>query len=123
LQSIQSDVSYILANNNDIDWTYKKRLKLESMLLLLSRPVMCMDSLSIAGLTVHLQHQLLSCRNIQLNPLKNNNNLSKLKLLEVYFSQYTNYDIYSKLSNEPQPTSSKIKVCKKCFHYIRECNI
>lgn len=32
---------------------------------------MCLDILPIAGSTVRLQHQLLSCRNISLNPLKN----------------------------------------------------
>lgn len=47
------------------------KLKLKSKLLLVSCPVLCMDASPIAGLTVNLQHQMLSCRTIELNPIKN----------------------------------------------------
>jgi len=67
-----SDLKKIMAENSHINWTFEKKLKLESMLLLASRPVMCMDSSPIAGLAVNLQAQIFSCRKIELNPLKTN---------------------------------------------------
>jgi len=59
-----------MAENSHVFCSYKKKLKLESILLLVPRPAMCVDSSSIACLMVNLQHQILSYRNIELNPLK-----------------------------------------------------
>lgn len=71
------------------------------MLILVSHPGMCMDSSSIAGLTVNLQHQLLSCRKIVLNPFKNNFNSLKLNLPE----------------NESLSTSLQMVVSLKYFYF------
>jgi len=65
------DMNEIIADNSHVHWTYKKKLKLERMLLLASRPVMCIDSSPIAGTVINLQHQMINCRSIKLNPLKN----------------------------------------------------
>jgi len=101
-----------LAKNNHINWTYKKRLKLESMLLLISRPSMCMDSLPIAGLAIHLQHQLLSCRTIDINPFNNKDIYSKLESLpKDFLNDLSNKTLStSKLSNESQHISSDLMV-------------
>ncbi|XP_025205151.1 myosin-2 heavy chain-like [Melanaphis sacchari] len=68
--SIQSDLNRIIAQCSPKHCSYKRRLKIESKLIRLNFPVMCMDPSPIAGLTVQLQHQLLSRRTIILNPLK-----------------------------------------------------
>lgn len=99
-----------MAENSHINWTYKRRLKLESTLLLLSRPAMCMDSSPIAGLTVYLQHQMLSCRKIKLNPLKYNTKSKSIKV-DLFDNLDENTLITSKLSNKPQKDSSIITVC------------
>lgn len=113
LQSIQNDLNQILAENSHINWTYQKRLKLESMLILVSHPVMCMDSSPIAGLTVNLQHQMLSCRSIMLNPLNNKYTYSKYKSLglDMLTDSYDDMLFTSELSNKSQQSSSsKLKV-------------
>lgn len=90
---------------------------LESKLLKLSNPVMCMDRSPIAGLTVQLQHQLLSCRNICLNPIKQSSTSSKLNPSET--DNFNDELFTSKLSNESQNASSKMMVSLKYFY----CNI
>lgn len=40
-------------------------------MLLLSNPVICVDSLPIVGTAALMQHHFTSCRSICLNPLKN----------------------------------------------------
>lgn len=69
-QSIQSDVNRIIEKCKPAHCSYEQRLKIESDLLRLNFPVMCMDTAPISGLVVQLQHQLLSRRTINLNPLK-----------------------------------------------------
>jgi len=61
-----------------------------------------MDSSPIAGFTVHLQHQILACRSIQLNPLKNKYTPPKLK----------SFDLLDSCSSTPR-FSNKQKVCSK----------
>lgn len=68
--SIESDLNRIIAQCSPAHCSYEQRLKIESKLIKLNFPVMCMDPSPIAGLTVQLQHQLLSRRTIALNPLK-----------------------------------------------------
>lgn len=65
-----------------------------------------MDSSPIAGLTVHLQHQMLSFRSVQLNPLKNDYASSKLKSFDLLDS-YSDKLFTQKLSDEQQKISSK----------------
>jgi len=78
---------------------------------------MCMDSSPIAGLVVNLQHQMLSCRTIVLNPLKRKYNCSNQKLLKTDLYNESNDNIKtSMLSNKPQKESSKLMVRrKKCL--------
>lgn len=85
-----------------MNWSYKKRLKLESMLILVSHPLMCMDSSPTSGLTVNLQHQLLSCHTIILNPFKNNFNSSKVNLSEndLQINLHKNIPTISKSSSQ-----------------------
>lgn len=113
-------MNQIIAENSHINWTYEKKLKLESMLLMVSHPAMCMDSSPIAGLAIHLQHQMLSCRSIQLNPLKNKCASSKTKLIEMNVSNDLDEDnlFMSTLSDEPQTEPSKIKVCFKRYNFF-----
>ncbi|VVC40290.1 Hypothetical protein CINCED_3A000795 [Cinara cedri] len=108
--SIQSDFNQIISEHNYMNWSYNKRLKLESMLTLVSHPVMCMDSSHIAGLTVNLQHQLLSCRKIILNPLKNNFKSSKLNLSHNDLTNdfYQDTQFTSNSSNESQRVTSQL---------------
>lgn len=95
-----------------MNWSYNKRLKLESMLTLVSHSSMCMDSSFIAGLTVNLQHQLLSYRKIILNPLKNNFKFSKLNTSQndLKGGSYQDIKSTSNSSNESQRVSSKLMV-------------
>lgn len=112
-----SDVNQIVAENSHINWTYKMKLKLESKLLLLSKPAMCMDSSSIAGLTVNLQHQLLSGRTIQLNPLKKKYPFSSKSISSIDSSNNSAGNVStSMLSNKK---SSELTVSYKCLllHY------
>lgn len=88
------------------------------MLLLISNPVMCMDSSPIAGLTINLQHQILSCRSINLNPLKKKYTPSKLKPLEINLIDDLNILHTSDLSNKLQGTLSKLIVSLKVFILI-----
>lgn len=91
------------------------KLKLESKLLLLSKPAMCVDSSPIAGLTVNLQHQLLSGRTIQLNPLKKKFS-SKLISSSIDSSNNSAGNIStSMLSNELPCKSSELMVSYKCL--------
>jgi len=70
-----------------------------------------MDSSPIAGLVVNLQHQMLSCRTIVLNPLKRKNNCSKPKLIKTdLYNEFNDNINTSKLSNEPKEKSSKLMV-------------
>lgn len=86
----------------------------------MSRPVMCMDSSPIAGLTVYLQHQMLSYRKIKLNPLNNKYNASKSKLTKVDLFNDLDEDtlITSKLSNKPQRDSSIMAVCFVSYIFV-----
>lgn len=111
-----SDMNRIIAENSHINWTYRKRLKLESMLLKVNNPVLCMDSSPIAGLTVHLQHQMLSCRTIQLNPLKYKHTSSKLNPLGTNLHTSSGMSFTKNLPNESQGASSKLIVCLKYFY-------
>jgi len=65
-----------------------------------------MDSSPIAGFTVRLQHQILSCRSIQLNPLKNKYTPPKLKSFDLLDSCSST----PILLNEQQKVSSKLMV-------------
>jgi len=73
-------------------------------LLLQNFPVMCTDSSPIAGLTVQLQHQLLSRRTITLNPLKVKHNDSS------NFEMYLSKKLQDERLNESQNESSKLMV-------------
>lgn len=113
-----SDINQIVAENSQINWTYKMKLKLESKLLLLSKPAMCMDSSPIAGLTVNLQHQLLSGRTIILNPLKKKYTFSsKLISSPIDSSNNSAGNILSTsmLSDELPCKSSELMVSYKCL--------
>ncbi|CAH1724069.1 unnamed protein product [Aphis gossypii] len=68
--SIESDLNRIIAQCSPAHCSYEQRLKIESKLIKLNFPVILTDPSPIAGLTVQLQHQLLSRRTIALNPLK-----------------------------------------------------
>lgn len=109
-----------MAETTHINWTYKRKLKLESTLLMMSHPAMCMDSSPIAGLTVYLQHQMLSYRKIKLNPLNNKYNSSKSKLTKEDLFDDLDEDtlITSKLSNKLQRDSSMMTVCFVWFIHI-----
>lgn len=115
-------MNQIITENDKINWTYERRLKLESKLLLMYNPVMCMDTSPIAGLTLHLQHQMLSCRKIKLNPLKANLKTSKFESAEDDFSKDTfeHLSLESKFSDEPRD-SYKILVCFKDIFYHKKC--
>jgi len=63
-----------------------------------------MDSSPVAGLTVHLQHQLLSRRTINLNPLKVKNNDSFN--YEMYLSKKLEIDRL----NKSEKSSSELMV-------------
>jgi len=65
-----------------------------------------MDSSPIASFTVHLQHQILNCRSIQLNPLKNKYTPPKLKSFDLLDS----FSSTPRLSNEQQKISLKLMV-------------
>ncbi|XP_001942883.2 golgin subfamily A member 4 [Acyrthosiphon pisum] len=96
--SIQSDVDRIIAKCSPAYCSYEQRLKIESQLILRNFPVMCIDSSPIAGLTVHLQNQLLSRRTISLNPLKVKNNDSSN--LEMNLSKKLQEDRLNESQNE-----------------------
>jgi len=68
-----------------------------------------MDSSPIAGLAINLQHQMLNCRSIHLNPIKNNFISSKLKSFDLLDSR-SNTFFTPKLSNKQQKISSKLMV-------------
>ncbi|XP_015374960.1 PREDICTED: uncharacterized protein LOC107169665 isoform X2 [Diuraphis noxia] len=68
--SILRDVDRIIEKCKPTYCSYERRLKIESKLLKLNFPVMCMDPSPVCGLTVKLQHDLLSRRTMCLNPLK-----------------------------------------------------
>lgn len=72
-----------------------------------------MDSSPISGLTVYLQHQMLSYRKIKLNPLNNKYNTSMSKSIKVDLFDDLDEDtlMTSKLSNKPQSDSSIMVVC------------
>jgi len=63
-----------------------------------------MDSSPIAGLVVHLQHQLLSRRTINLNPLKVINNDSS------NFEMHLSKKLQEDRLNKSQKPSSKLMV-------------
>jgi len=71
-----------------------------------------MDMSPVAGLTVQLQHQMLSGRRIKLNPLKENHKTSKFECVADDFSNDTfgHLSLNSKFSDEPRD-SSQISVC------------
>jgi len=97
-------VDRIIAKCKPAYCSYEQRLKIESKLLQQNFPVMCMDSSPIAGLTIQLQHQLLSRRTITLNPLKVKN----------YNSSNSEMDLSKQLQdcrlNKSQKSSSKLMV-------------
>lgn len=78
------------------------------MLILVSHRVMCMDSSPISGLTVNLQHQLLSQRTIILNPFNNHLNSSKVNLSENDLPD---------ASNSLKLKSSKLVVSRKYLYF------
>jgi len=108
-QSIQSDLNRIIAQCSPAHCSYEQRLKIESELIRLNFPVMCMDPSPLAGLTVQLQHQLLSRRTITLNPLNViNNDSSKFEMDLLNKSQE---DTLPKTKlNKSQKSSSKLMV-------------
>lgn len=80
------------------------------MLILVSHPVMCMDSSPIAGLTVNLQHQMLSCRSIVLNPLNNKYPKYKSLGIDMLKESYDDLLFISKPTNKLQQSfSSKVR--------------
>ncbi|XP_060835614.1 uncharacterized protein LOC132918419 [Rhopalosiphum padi] len=105
--SIQSDLNRIIAQCSPAHCSYEQRLKIESELIRLNFPVMCMDPSPLAGLTVQLQHQLLSRRTITLNPLNViNNDSSKFEMDLLNKSQE---DTLPKTKlNKSQKSSSKL---------------
>lgn len=111
-QSIQSDINQIIAENSHLNWTYERRLKLEQMLLLVTRPAFCFDSSPIAGLAVHLQHQMLSVRDVELNPLKNGSYSKKNSSEKSSNNISDNILPISKLSNKTFNRFSKSMVSK-----------
>lgn len=82
------------------------------MILVVTHPVLCMDASPIAGLTLHLQHQMLSCRTINLNPLKKQHTSTKLNPLgiDLLKNSYDDKSFTTNLSNESQRASSKLIV-------------
>lgn len=74
MQSILSDVNRILSDNSHMNWSYMKRLKIESLILLSSYPKICVDSLDNPELTALLQQNILEAHKFDvttLNPFKN----------------------------------------------------
>lgn len=109
-------MNQIIIENDQINWTYERRLKLESKLLLLYYPAMCMDMSPVAGLTVQLQHQMLSCRRVELNPLKKKQKTAKFECVaeDVSNDTFKQLLLQSKFSDVPRD-SSKILVCFVCY--------
>lgn len=116
-----------MAENSHINWTYEKRLKLESKLLLITHPVLCMDSSPIAGLTINLQHQLLSGRTIELNPIKNKDFSSENKSQNIDLLNNSHDDIKynSAFTNEESSESSESEVSSVVvlneFYTLMQC--
>lgn len=82
-----------------------------------------MDSSPIAGLTVQLQHQLLSGRTIDLNPLKHGHVSSNLKSskLEMFNDLYPSFkdSIYdNKINSSNLLNKLKSESSKKMVSYI-----
>lgn len=78
------------------------------MLILVSHPVMCMDSSPVAGLTVNLQHQMLSCRSIVLNPLNNKYPKYKSLGIDMFTDSFDDMLFTPKPTNKSQQSSSKV---------------
>ncbi|XP_050521576.1 uncharacterized protein LOC126894536 isoform X2 [Daktulosphaira vitifoliae] len=70
--SVMNDVNQLLIQNKTDNWSYEKKLKLESLLILASHPELCMDSSPSTGLAVKMQLNTSGSKIYELNPLKIN---------------------------------------------------
>lgn len=106
-QSVLQDTNNLIALIDDGKWTNKMKLRLESKIILLNHPVMCMDILPATGVALNLQHFLLSARKLELNPLKRK--YSMYSNLSMKMDLISNDGSKSNSSSEPQ-TSSDLMV-------------
>lgn len=100
----------MVSQNDKNDWTLEKRLNLESRMLNIYYPIMCLDMLPATGIALNLQHILLSERKLKLNLLKKIKYTSSIKM----GPNLLNFCNKSTLSSEPQ-TSSNCMVSWTCI--------
>lgn len=101
----------MLVEYSFFDLSSDKLLKLESMLLLASHRILCMDISPVAGLAVKLQNQVLrhNCKN--LNPMKKSYISSNMSTLEACLLKESHNNILeSHFLDETQGESSKCLV-------------
>ncbi|XP_050442738.1 uncharacterized protein LOC126846915 isoform X2 [Adelges cooleyi] len=92
--SVLSDLNQLLAYSNTLNWSYEEKIKLESLLMLASQPELCIDSTPSVGQAVRLLYDMYALRRKELNPLKNNQQITY-----NIFDSGSIREIYHKSSN------------------------